>query len=58
MPSIIMTSTCNQPMLYYIVGPSYTMSAQHKSSIGSASFICVIVDLLLGKTKISEVFAQ
>ena len=30
-----------------IVGPSYTMSAQHKSNIGSESFTCVVVDLLL-----------
>ena len=57
MPGIITTSTCNQP-LCTIVGPSYTMSAQHKSNIGSASFKCVIVDLLLCKTKIPAVFAQ
>ena len=42
-----------------IVGPSYTMSAQHKSNIGSASFICAIEDLLLCKTKkIPAVLAQ
>ena len=29
-----------------IVGPSYTMTAQHKSNIGCASFTCVVVDLL------------
>ena len=35
-----------------IVGPSYTMTAQHKSKIGCASFTCVVVNLLLCKTKI------
>ena len=30
-----MQSTC-----VVLVGPSYTMSAKHKSNIGSASFIC------------------
>ena len=28
------------------------MTAQHKSNIGCASFTCVVVDLLLCKTKI------
>ena len=28
------------------------MTAQHKSNIGCASFTCVVVDLLLRKTKI------
>ena len=41
-----------------IVGPSYTMSAQHKSNIGSASFICVIVDVLFCKTRIPAAFAK
>ena len=35
-----------------IVGPSYTMLAQHKGNIGSASFTCVVVDLHFCKTKI------
>ena len=35
-----------------IVGPSYTMTAPHESNIGCASFTCVVVDLLLCKTKI------
>ena len=35
-----------------IVGPSYTITAQHKSNIEGASFTCVVVDLLLCKTKI------
>ena len=34
-----------------IVGPSYTMSSQLESNIGSASFICVIVHLFLCKTR-------
>ena len=30
------------------------MAAQHKSNIGCASFTCVVVDLLLWKTKIQQ----
>ena len=45
MPSIIMTSTCN--LCCIIVGPSYRMTAQHKSNIGCVSFTCVVVGLLL-----------
>ena len=41
-----MQSTC------VVVGPSYAITAQHKSSIGCASFTCVVVDLLLCKTKV------
>ena len=41
-----------------VVGPSYTMSAQHKSNIASVSFMCVIVDLLLCKTNIPAACAQ
>ena len=48
-----MTITYNQP-----VGPSYAMSVQHKSNIGSASFIWVIVDWLLCKTKITAVHSD
>ena len=51
MPSIIMTSTCDQPVVI-IARPSYTMTAQNKSNIGCASFTCVVVDLLLCKTNI------
>ena len=50
MPSIIMTSTCN--LCCIIVGPSYRMTAQHKSNIGCVSFTCVVVGLSLCKTKI------
>ena len=50
MPSIIMTSTCN--LCCIIVGPSYRMASQHKSNIGCVSLTCVVVGLLLCKTKI------
>ena len=44
-PSIMMTSRLHAINLCCIVvGLSFTMSAQHNSNIGSASFICVIVD--------------
>ena len=38
-----------------IVAPSYTTTAQHESNIGCASIrsTCVVVDLLLCKTKIT-----
>ena len=50
MPSIIMPSTCS--LCCIIVGPSYRMKAQHNSNIGCVSFTCVVVGLLLCKTKI------
>ena len=37
--------TCVLYLCYIIVGLSYTMSAQHKSYTGYASFICATVDL-------------
>ena len=43
-PSIMMTSRLHAISLCcFVVGLSFTMSAQHKSNIRSASFICVIV---------------
>ena len=45
MPSNIMTVHA-MDLCCIIVGPSYTMSAQPESNIGSACFICVILDLL------------
>ena len=46
MPSIIITSACDQPVLYYSCSILISVTAQHESNIECASFTCVVVDLL------------